>query len=132
MSNLNKTIEIGGSIQTNTTNLDKPRNVSVDNQLPTIITDIIKANARKFQDLIGMEPSKLPQVVNLIAGETIKAKEDQGAYISTYIKGKLINQEELTEEEFNFVFEKENQGFEIEEALKGKLKELIKNFYNKA
>ena len=86
------------SIQTNTTNLDQPNNASVDNQLPTVINDIIKAKARAFEDLIGKKLSNVPQIVNLIASETNKAKEDQGAYISTYVEGKLINQEELTEE----------------------------------
>ena len=93
-------------------------------ELPTIIQEIIRSRVHELKALLGPQPLGIAEIVKLMAEEVLKARENLGAYLIKYLHDKLYNREELTEEEFNLVFEKGNQGFEIKEELKGKLKEL--------
>ena len=82
-------------------------------ELPTIIQEIIRSRVNELKALLGPQPLGIAEIVKLMAEETLKARENLDAYLIQYLHDKLYNGEDLIEEEFNFLFEKE----EREEAL---------------
>jgi len=85
-------------------------------ELPAIIQEIIHSKADELKALIGTNTSTFTKLLTFLAQETLKARENPDAYLIKYLHDKLDNGEELTEEEFNLVFEKE----EREEVLSDK------------